>query len=81
MLNSADSNSFFDLVSVYLKVFDHLNWNFYYFEGIQQVLYSDFLKFRILEILNFHPCNWFSEQIMLFTEKIICLLQKGICLV
>ena len=28
-----------------------------YFGGIQQVLNSDFLKFRILEILNFHPCN------------------------
>ena len=55
MLNSADSNSFFDLVSVYLKFFDHLTWNFYYFGGIQQVLNSDFLKFRILELLNFHP--------------------------
>ena len=28
MLNSADNNSFSDLVSVYLKVFDHLTWNF-----------------------------------------------------
>ena len=27
MLNSADNNSFSDLVSVYLKVFDHLTWN------------------------------------------------------
>ena len=27
------------------------------FGGIQQVLSSDFLKFRILEILNFHPCS------------------------
>ena len=34
MLNSADSKSLFDLVSVYLKVFDHLTWNIYYFEGI-----------------------------------------------
>ena len=47
MLNSAGNNSFSDLVSVYLKVFDH--------GGIQQVLNSDFLKFRILEILNFYP--------------------------
>ena len=56
MLNSADSNSFYDLASVYLKAFDHLTWNFYYVEGIQQVLKFDFLNFRILEILNFHPC-------------------------
>ena len=59
-MNSADNNSFSDLVSVNLKVFDHL-WNFLYFGGILQVLNSDFLKFRILEILNFHPytdeCN------------------------
>ena len=71
MLNSADSNSFFDLVSGYLKAFDHLTWNFYYFGGIQ-VLNSDFLKFRILEILNFHSCKlhnyinklscWYIEQ-------------------
>ena len=53
MLISVDKNSFSDLVSVYLKVFEHLAWNFL---GIQQVLNSDFLKFRILEILNFHPC-------------------------
>ena len=28
MLNSADNNSFSDLVSIYLKVFDLLIWNF-----------------------------------------------------
>ena len=55
MLNSAGNNSFSDLVSVYLKVFDNLTWNFLNFGGIQLVLNSDFLKFRILEILNFHP--------------------------
>ena len=27
MLNSADNNSFSDLVSVYLKVFDRLTWS------------------------------------------------------
>ena len=61
MLNSADYNSFFDIVSVYLKVhvFDHSTWNFLYFGGIKQVLNSDFLKFRIYEILNFHPWNLF----------------------
>ena len=31
MLNSADNNNFSDLVSVHLKVFDHLAWNFKYF--------------------------------------------------
>ena len=56
MLNSEGNNSFSDLISVYLKVFDHLTWIFLYFGGIQQVLNSDFLKFRILEILNFYPC-------------------------
>ena len=56
MLNSADNNSFSDLVSVYLKVFDHFTWIFCYFEGIQQVLNSDFIKLRILKILNFHTC-------------------------
>ena len=28
ILNSAGNNSFSDLVSVYLKVLDHLTWNF-----------------------------------------------------
>ena len=36
MLNSADNNSFSDLVSVYLKVFDHLTCSFKYFGGIQE---------------------------------------------
>ena len=66
MLNYADTDSFSDLVSVYLKVFDHYTWNFKYFEAIQQVLNSDFLKFRILEWFNFHPC--ISEQ-----RSLICL--------
>ena len=55
MLNSADNNNFSDLVSVYLKVFDPLTLNFQYFGGFKQVLNSDFLKFRILEILHFPP--------------------------
>ena len=33
MLNSADNDSFSDLVSVYLKVFDHLTLNFDIFEA------------------------------------------------
>ena len=49
-----------------------------YFEGILQVLKFEFQKFRILEILNFHPCvlymqvekhrssiaNWFMHDIV-----------------
>ena len=54
MLNSADNNSFSDLVSVYLKTIDHLNMKLLIFVGILQVLIFDFKKFRILEILNFH---------------------------
>ena len=55
MLNFVDNSNFSDLVSVYLKVFDHFTCNFKYFGGIQQVLNSDFQKFRILEMRNFHP--------------------------
>ena len=78
MLNSADNNSFADLVSVYLKVFDHYTWKFKYFGGIQQVLNSDFLKFRILEILNLHQCIsphlYFYECVIIMcfdTSKVI----------
>ena len=60
MLNSAEYNNFSDLVSVYLKVFAHLKWNFQYFQGIQQVLNFYFQMFRILEILNFHP--WIQKE-------------------
>ena len=61
MLNSADYNSFSDLVSVYLKVLTIILGSFNNFGGIQQVLNSDFLKFRILEILNFYPC-WYVNS-------------------
>ena len=61
MLNSAGNNSFSDLVSVYLKVFDHLTWIFsLYFGDVQEVLNSDFLNFTILEILNFYQFNFWS---------------------
>ena len=62
MLNSAGNNSFSDLVSVYLKVVDHLTWNFCFFGGIQRILNFDFLKFRILEIFNFPPCSSKLDQ-------------------
>ena len=33
------------------------------FVGILQVLKFDFLKFRVLEILNFHPWDCMGESI------------------
>ena len=60
MLHSVDNNSFSDLVSVYLKTIEHLSLKLLIFVGIHtilQVLRFDFKKFRILEILNFHPCK------------------------
>ena len=43
------------LILSYLKTIDHLNMKLLIFIGILQVLRFDFQKFRILEILNFHP--------------------------
>ena len=37
---------------------NHLNLKFFIFVGILQVLKFGFLKFRILEILNFPPWSW-----------------------
>ena len=56
ILNMADS----DLFSVYLKMIDCLNLKLSIFIGILQVLRCDIQKFRILEILNFHP--WLSDN-------------------
>ena len=56
MLNSTDNNSFSDLVSVYLKTIDHINLKLLIFAGILQGFRFDLKKFRILEILKFHPC-------------------------
>ena len=61
ILNSVDSNSFFDLFSVYLKTIDHLNLKLMLFVGILQVLRFDFKKFWIWEKLNFHP--WVCKQV------------------
>ena len=49
--------AFIDLFSVYLKTIDHLSLKLLIFVGILQVLRFDLKKFRILEILNFHPCK------------------------
>ena len=50
-------NSFSDKFSDCLNTINHLNLKLFIFVGILQVLKFEFLfKFRILKILNFHPC-------------------------
>ena len=39
-----------------LNTINHLNMKLFIFVGILQILKFEFLKFRILEFLNFHPC-------------------------
>ena len=56
MLNLADYNGISQLLSISLKTSDNLNWKYWYFVGIMQVLTFECLKFRIFESLNFHPC-------------------------
>ena len=58
MLNYADYNSFSSLESVYLHIINHLNANYSYSVDLLQILRFEFLKFRILEFINFHPCTW-----------------------
>ena len=57
ILNFADFYGILGVFSVYLKTIDSVNFKLLIFIGILQVLRYDFQKFRILEILNFHPCN------------------------
>ena len=66
MLNFAGNNSFSELVSGYLKVFDHYTWVLKF-----KVLNSDFQKIRILEMLNFHPyvCRWVPCIVRLLLQK------------
>ena len=55
MLNWADYNRFCDLFSDYLNTINHLNMKLFIVIGILQVLkFELLLKFRILEIWNFH---------------------------
>ena len=42
-------------------------WNCYYFVGKVSVLNFDFQKFRILEILSFHP--WLSYNLLQVDEN------------
>ena len=59
MLNLADLYSFSDKFSGNLNTINHLNLKLFIFARILQVLTNEFLKFRILEILNFHP--WIQQ--------------------
>ena len=68
ILNYADSYGFFGLTSVYLKTIEHLNSKLLIFEGTLHVLKFDFQKFRILEILNFHPgCKQRVEKLSMIS--------------
>ena len=54
MLNKADFNSFYYSFSDDLNTINHLSLKSFIVVGILQDLKFSFLKFRILEILNFH---------------------------
>ena len=41
---------------------DHLNLKLLIFITILQVLRFDFKKFRILEVLSFHPCTLYMQE-------------------
>ena len=58
MLNQADFDSFSDKFSDDFITINHLNMKLFIFVGILQVLKFEVLKFRILEILNFHPWKY-----------------------
>ena len=57
MLNLGAYNRFSDKFSDLPNTFNHLNLKLLSFVSIRQVLNFEFLKFRFLEILNFHPCS------------------------
>ena len=70
MLNQADFNRFSEFFFRLLNTINYLNMKLFIFIGIRQVIKFEFLKFRILEIVNFHPCccdniflgaQWLSE--------------------
>ena len=41
----------------YLNTFNHLSLKWFVFVSVLQIIKFEFLKFGILEILNFHPCK------------------------
>ena len=61
MLNKEDHNSFYDLFSVCLRTFDHLNLKLLIFSGHEASFKTGVSKVQDLEILNFHPCNFSSS--------------------
>ena len=61
MLNLKDYNRISHLFSISLKTIDHLYCQLLIFVGMIQVLRIEFLKFRIFEILNFHPWHLHRE--------------------
>ena len=73
MLNYGDYNSFSDLFSGYLNIFNHLNMKLLIFVGILQVSKFESLKFRILEILNFHPCEGSAHNLDLSATVWLCM--------
>ena len=59
------------IFSDYLNTIYHFNLELFMFVGFLQVLKFEFLKFRILEISNFHPCVGYT------LKKIIRCCLKG----
>ena len=47
--------AFFGLSFDYQRAFDHLNMNLFIYYSHTASFRVEFTKFRILEILNFHP--------------------------
>ena len=62
MLNKADNDSFSDLFSDYPKTIDHLNLKSLMFFRQTTSFKILIFKFRILEILNFHPWIYTMEH-------------------
>ena len=42
---------------------DHLNLKLLILVAILQVVRFDFKKFRIFEVLNFHPCTLYMQEV------------------
>ena len=51
-------------ISFQINTINHFNFKLSIFVAILQILKFEYQKFRILEILNFHPCNMVSTKIL-----------------
>ena len=69
MLNSAGNNSFSDLVSVYLKVFNHLTWNFFY------IFWRHTVSFKFL--IELSPMCYLDKTSYRPSHKILVLIEHG----